>query len=146
MGKWIDILLEIYGLKRYGKKVKTENGEKVKSMAEKKIADYLYENGIRYQYEKTMTTFPLIGRKISKPDFYLPDYDVWIEYWGLLEAKDRSKREEYQRAMQWKMNEYKKHNVKLISLYPNDMWDLGEAIEKGFNEATGKSLPTKVRI
>ncbi len=137
MGKWIDLFLEIYGLKRYGKKVRTEKGEKVKSMAEKKIADYLNEKGIRYQYEKTMTTFPLIGKKISTPDFYLPDHDVWIEYWGLIEAKDKSKRDEYQRAMQWKMNEYKKYKIRLISLYSNDLWDLDEAIGTKFKEATG---------
>ncbi len=143
MGKWLDIFLEIYGLKRYGKKVKTEKGEKVKSLAEKKIADYLYENGISYQYEKTMTTFPLIGKKISTPDFYLPGHDVWIEYWGLAEAKDRIKREEYQKSMQWKMSEYKKHGVRLISLYPNDLWDLDEAMKMKFKEATGQDLPAQ---
>lgn len=55
---------------------------KVRSRAERDIADWLYHNKVRYIYEKFVnykdeeTGLP----KTLKPDFYLPDYDFYIEY------------------------------------------------------------------
>lgn len=80
----------------------TLNGEKVKSKGEKYIADYLFEHGINYVYEKSFYPYKLtldtsdltddekkrclnfIGeRKETIPDFYLNDYDLIWEHWGL---------------------------------------------------------------
>ena len=51
------------------------------SNSERVIVDYFTRSGIRYVYEQ-----PVMGRwgsrRISRPDFYLPDYGVYVEYWG----------------------------------------------------------------
>ena len=59
----------------YGKRSRSLKGEWVKSRAEKLIADYFFRNGIAYQYEKS--------RVGLKPDFYLTEFGIYVEYWGL---------------------------------------------------------------
>ncbi len=60
--------------KEYGVPSTTLRGEAVKSRAEKQIADYFAENGIRYVYEwKAQTNALIFKRTFAHPDFYLPD-------------------------------------------------------------------------
>ena len=54
----------------------TMQGEKVKSIEELTIANFLYLNGIEYEYEKP---YPY-GEMMYRPDFYLKDYNIWIEH------------------------------------------------------------------
>ena len=64
--------------------------ERVKSLEELMIANYLFLNGINYEYE---TPYHLIGkvsdwacnfkRNSYKPDFYLTDYDIYLEHFGI---------------------------------------------------------------
>ena len=80
----------------YGIRSTTLTGEVVRSRAEQRIADYLTKNNIAYQYEKTAKTDAIIFKeKISRPDFFLPLYDVFIEYWGLLYSRDARTRHRY---------------------------------------------------
>ncbi len=65
-------------------KFKTINGEIVKSIGEVKIANFLYENGYEYSYEKK---YP---HKLAEDRSYSPDFTVYangvefyIEYYGL---------------------------------------------------------------
>ena len=74
-------------------KIKNEQGEEsltilkeetVKSYQELIIANFLTLNGIRYLYEepykyKTYT----VEKRQYKPDFYLPDFDIYIEHYGI---------------------------------------------------------------
>ena len=56
----------------------------MKSYGEVEIANFLYLNGIEYIYEspyKIDTRTKEFGQ--YKPDFYLPDYDIYIEYFGI---------------------------------------------------------------
>ena len=69
----------------YGNKTKkTKDGRSVRSLSEKIIIDYFFDNYIRVVYEKTV---PYINEKGENatlhPDFYLPDYDLYIEFNGL---------------------------------------------------------------
>ena len=66
---------------KYGSAHVTLNGEEVKSYGEKMVADYFFKNNIRYQYEQPARSRN--GRRISRPDFYLPDFEVYVEYWGM---------------------------------------------------------------
>ncbi|MDH5690287.1 MAG: hypothetical protein OEY81_02510 [Candidatus Bathyarchaeota archaeon] len=75
-------------------------GEEVKSIAERRIADYFVKNNINYVYEQeARSKGRLFNYRISSPDFYLPDYDVYVEYWGLVNADDNRTREQYVRNM-----------------------------------------------
>ncbi len=99
----------------------TLRGEVVRSYSEKVIADWLFRRGIRYAYEQPV--FDPCGRRVGVPDFYLPDYGVYVEYWGLVGA-DRG----YQKRMARKTERYLKNGVRVVSLYPSDLHDLGPAI------------------
>ena len=62
----------------------TLNGEKVKSLEEVMIANFLFLNGIDYVYEKEYqySTSNEFYRQY-KPDFFLPDYNIYIEHFGI---------------------------------------------------------------
>ncbi|MDG7022417.1 MAG: hypothetical protein JRN07_03350 [Nitrososphaerota archaeon] len=76
------ILFRPFRKKEYGHPAMTLQGEAVRSGAEKRVADWLFLRGIRYEYERP--AFDRSGRVISRPDFYLPDLGVYVEYWGLV--------------------------------------------------------------
>lgn len=80
----------------------TLNNEKVKSLHEKYIADFLFEHGIAYVYERSFYPFQtdlkrsgltyqekneysdlVRDKKETHPDFYLTDYDVVWEHWAV---------------------------------------------------------------
>lgn len=109
----------------------------MKSRAEQRIADYFTRNGIRYVYEKGAQTDALIFKQtFAHPDFYLPDYNVYVEYWGLV---DKSR--EYQRNMKWKMAQYHKNRIKFISIYPRNMENLDWIFRAKFRTTVGFDLP-----
>lgn len=54
------------------------NRLRVRSRYEKECVDYFEEMGIAYKYEPLII---LAGRQY-RPDFYLPDYDLFIEICG----------------------------------------------------------------
>ncbi len=126
---------------QYGIKSVTLNGEEVKSVAERKIADYFSRNNIKYVYEKEARSRGLIfSSKISNPDFYLPDYDVYVEYWGLVDADDDYTRRQYVRNMKRKMAIYYANKIKFISIYPRNMDNLDWIFRTKFKKVTGYKL------
>jgi hypothetical protein len=128
--------------KQYGIKSVTLRGENVKSIGEKRIADYFERNNIRYIYEKEARERALFfSYKISNPDFYLPDYDVYVEYWGLVNADDYWTRTNYERNMKRKMAIYYQNNIKFISIYPRNLGNLDWIFRMKFKKVTGFELP-----
>lgn len=126
----------------YGVKSVTLRGETVKSIGEKRIADYFEKNNIAYFYEHEARGKSLFfDYKISSPDFYLPGYNVYVEYWGLVKADDSWTRENYVRNMKRKMAIYHRNNVKFISIYPDNLENLDWIFRRKFKEATGFELP-----
>jgi len=75
------------------------------------------------------------------PDFYLPDYDVYVEFWGLLSAEDHLTRNNYERHMRRKMAIYHKNNKRLVSIYPDNLNNLDWIFRKKFRNVTGFDLP-----
>ena len=128
--------------REYGVKSVTLRGEEVKSIGERRIADYFRTNNINYVYEQEARRNSLFfSYKISTPDFYLPDYDVYVEYWGLVNADDSRTRARYVRNMKRKMAIYYKHNIKFISMYPNNLENLDWIFRAKFKKVTGFDLP-----
>jgi len=147
----IIIIRILFPPKKYGIKSVSSKGEEVKSIAEKKITDYFVNHKINYVYEqeaKMPQTLNFIRKKklflfsegISHPDFYLPDYNVYVEYWGLVDAEDSRLRIKYVRSMKWKMAQYHKNNIKFISIYPSNLSNLDWIFRKKFKEVTGFEL------
>lgn len=93
------------------KTIPTADGALVQSRGEKAIADWLTRHGIAYRYDDRLRI--LEGRQV-RPDFYLPELDVYIEYWGM-DTLD------YQIGMLIKKQMYQHAGKRLISLYPKDI-------------------------
>lgn len=75
------------------------------SAAEAKIADKLYTNFIEFESHKKVT-----DSRMWTCDFYLPEFDLWIEYDGLEEF--RNKKDVYEQ----KITFYKENNYKYLVL------------------------------
>ena len=120
--------------RNFGEKCITIDGVKVRSKAEKKIADFLVNHGVKYHYEKMLRTWAL-GSKISFPDFYLPQYKIYIEYWGLIDY------ERYSLTMKRKMAKYYEISLNWINLYPYDLENIELNLPRKFKEKTGIDFP-----
>ncbi len=121
----------------YGEPSRTKRGEMVRSRAERQIADYFYENGVNYRYEdRVSATNSAFSEKVGRPDFYLPDFDLYVEYWGLVDAGDSSDRNRYHAEMEWKKKRYYESRIRFVSLYP---WHLDD-IDGGFKNEFKKVM------
>ena len=78
---------------------RTEGGTSVQSVGEKRIAEYLEREKIVFVYDER---FRIAEGDLIRPDFYLPEFDLYIEYFGMdtsdYLAKAEKKRILYQRA------------------------------------------------
>lgn len=113
----------------------TLNGERVKSYGEMDIANFLFKNGIKYEYEKEYEVDTRTEEHAQYyPDFYLPDYDIYIEYFGI--NKDGkvpaffsqtgdvdAATKEYNDGMRWKRELHKNNNTVLIERYAYEKSD-----------------------
>jgi hypothetical protein len=81
----------------------------------------------------------------ARPDFYLPDFDVYVEYWGLVDVPDEDMREDYIRKMKWKMAQYHNQGIKFVSVYPSNMNNFDYVFPKKFEEVTGINFPVYPR-
>jgi hypothetical protein len=123
----------------YGRPAVTLRGEVVRSSSERVIADYFSRSGIRYVYEQpAMDRWG--SRRISRPDFCLPDYGVYVEYWGLANLPNNFARSRYERSMRWKMAQYHRNGIRFVSLYPSELHNLDEAFRPKLEQTSGKTM------
>lgn len=102
-------------------KIRSLKGELVKSFEECEIANFLYTQGIDYIYEadyehKTSDS----RRRQYQPDFYLPDYQIYIEHLGLKgfwRTAAFVDRKEYLQSLRWKRDLHKQHGTTLVETY-----------------------------
>jgi|TARA_B110000908_G_scaffold165665_1_gene215505 DNA helicase-4 len=115
--------------------LRTLQGEQVKSFEELMIANWLYENGIAYEYE------PDYEHKVSEggfrdycPDFRLTKSGIYIEHFGVRRKKSADgtyrlttapfvDREEYLAGMEWKRGVHAEHETTLIETFSYERQD-----------------------
>jgi len=97
------------------KNIRTKQGFLVRSRGEKLISDFLYKNKIRAEYESK--TF-FLGGYFCTPDFWLPGYKVYIEFYGGYPGSWKKK------VIKNKL--YKKYKVPVISITPSELRELWE--------------------
>lgn len=109
-------------------------GERVKSYGEMDIANYLYQNGVNYEYEAAYK-FDTRTEEYAQyhPDLYLPDYDVYIEYFGINKSGEvpnwfsgkngKSATEAYRESMDWKFKLHKDNDTKMVAMYSYEKMD-----------------------
>lgn len=101
--------------------LRTLQGELVKSYEECEIANFLYRQGVRYQYEANYqinTSGP--DYKTYQPDFFLPDYGIYIEHFAVNEHNQTPpfiEQQSYLEGMDWKRALHEKHQTQLIETY-----------------------------
>lgn len=92
----------------------TLRGDKVRSLSEAFIANFLFREKIEYEYER-----PLSRRARSLiPDFYLKEYNTYVEFFGKLDTP------EYKERFERKIRHYKENGVRFMSLLPEDLPNL----------------------
>jgi len=111
-----------------GSNLRTFNGEWVKSLEELEIANYLCINRIKYKYEKKYEhNTASLNYSQYKPDFYLPEYEVYIEHFGInrngdvppfFTGKDgMSAKQVYHQGIEWKRQTHKRFGTSLVETY-----------------------------
>ena len=96
------------------KTITAKAGTLVQSEGERMIADWLTAYSIAYRYDER---FRILSGHAVRPDFYLPELDVYIEYWGMDTA-------DYKIGMLKKQQLYQQEGKRLISLYPSNKTQL----------------------
>ncbi len=138
--------------------LRTLKGDLVKSFEEWEIANWLYLNGIDYEYEPDYEhELPENDRRAYTPDFKLTESGVYIEHFGVrksfskdgttrLETAPFVNREEYLNGMAWKRKVHQDHGTKLIETYSYERMEgrLTEALrDKIAPYATPTPIPSE---
>ena len=125
------------------KRTRTLTGEFLRSVQEVQIANFLYLNGLDYEYEKEYPFDSPTRNKKYTPDFYIRqgEHEAWLEHYALTEAGNSNvfspaETQKYKRSIQNKRHLHKTHGTTLLetwSLY-NDrrplLTHLKETLEK----------------
>ena len=109
--------------------LRTLQGELVRSFEELVIANWLYLNGIAYEYEPDYE-HAIAGndRRAYTPDFRLSESGVYIEHFGVRKSRgpggeerlttaQHIDRERYLEGMAWKRKVHKAHGTILVETY-----------------------------
>jgi DNA helicase-4 len=117
----IETLNEKYNRITVGEK-KTIKGERVKSLEELIIANFLFLNGVEYEYEHEYPYPTDKTRKRYRPDFYIKDYDIYLEHFGIYKNGkcqwlSEIEEKKYLDGIQLKREIHKTNGTKLIETY-----------------------------
>lgn len=98
---------------------RTFAGEVVKSHGERLVANFLYLNGVNYEYERP---YEVNGRSVAntarsqyRPDFYYPEIGAWHEHWALdRDGKPPAAFKGYAEDMEWKRRVHAQNGTTLV--------------------------------
>lgn len=108
------------------KTILTADRTVVQSQGERRIGEWLAAHHIDYRYDDK---FQIIQGFAIRPDFYLPRFDAYIEYWGL-DTTD------YKIGMLLKQKLYQQEGKRLISVYPADLPTLNAKLASSLGSDT----------
>jgi DNA helicase-4 len=107
-------------------KNRTIEGEFLRSAQEVQIANFLYLNGIEYEYEKPYKASIAGARKIYTPDFCITqgENECYLEHFGITEnyqsyLYDAKEMEKYKRSIIDKRKLHRDNNTVLIETWAN---------------------------
>jgi len=103
------------------KEIRSLKKDIVKSLEECDIANFLYVNGVEYEYEKDYEVETSTRKhRQYKPDFYLPEYGLYIEHFALNKEgipPNFIDKDEYLQGLEWKRQLHESNQTKLIETY-----------------------------
>jgi DNA helicase-4 len=132
--------------------LRTLQGEHVRSFEELQIANWLYLNGIAYEYEPLYEhPLPENDRRAYTPDFRLKESGVYIEHFGVRKARGPDgieqlttapyiDRDSYLEGMAWKRQVHARHGTILIETYSY------ERVEDRLTDALAEKLKPYVTL
>ncbi len=136
----------------------TINNEIVKSYGEMDIANFLTKNGIQYIYEHPYEIDTRTDEYSQYcPDFYLPEYNIYIEYFGINREgkvpayfkgkKEMSATEVYQESIKWKRQIHQENHTILLECYAYEKFEgiLLDALEKKLQAASVEMKPKTMK-
>ncbi len=96
--------------------VRTLQGERVKSLEECIIADWLFYHGVRYEYERKYEFDTATDTyRQYRPDFYYPDADLYHEHFALdAHGRPPAQFDDYMDGVAWKREEHRRRATALI--------------------------------
>lgn len=96
----------------YPATIHCNDGHYVRSQNERIIDDTLYRERVFHEYEKR---YKAIDGNTYYPDFYLPDYRLFIEFFGVEENKNKNENKRkifiQDKDYNWEFIEYKKRGI-----------------------------------
>lgn len=95
--------------------IRTKSGHFVRSRAEQIIADYLFNAFVPFAYERKLPV-----DKDAYCDFFIPRYNIYIEFWGL------ENDEKYKKRKVIKQEIYKKYSFNLIEINDEKLKNLDD--------------------
>ena len=104
--------------------IRSLKADEVKSYEECEIANFLYLNGIAYEYEAAYEHETATAEKRQyKPDFFLADHGIYIEHFGL-DAEGNTApfvdREKYIEEMEWKRQIHAERGTILVETFTRE--------------------------
>jgi len=93
-------------------KLSNQERANLKSEGERRIAYFLESNSIKYHYEPGLLINSDQKPRIWYPDFYLPEFGAYIEYFGL------AGKQNYDEGIKRKETLYSKTGLEVIPVYP----------------------------
>ena len=99
--------------------LRTLSGAKVKSFEELEIANFLTTNGVDFCYERPYEVWTETrDYRQYHPDFYLPDYDIYIEHYALDEGGNPPPGWlGYKERVEWHRETHERYGTKLVETY-----------------------------
>ena len=102
----------------------TLNNEVVKSRGEQLIANWLFYNGVNYQYESSYEVDTADAQhRQYRPDFYFPDVNAYLEHWALNEiGEPPAEFVGYKEGMAWKRKLHETNGTTLLETTMAELW------------------------
>ena len=137
-------------IKAYEINNRTLKGDLCKSFEECEIMNYLYLNGIAYEYERDYPVdVATVDYRQYKPDFFLPDLNVYIEHFALKEDGSTPSfidQVKYHEGVNWKRQLHQHYGTHLWETYSyqKTKGTLIPLLEQRLTEAGAKFQPIPV--
>lgn len=106
--------------------IRASDGHMVRSRAEAMIDAWLYENRIVHAYERLVR----VDQKMYC-DFFLPEYDLYIEFWGL-ESNPKYKARKEKKLEIYRQNELRLVEIKDEHINNLDDYLIGQLVKFGY--------------
>jgi DNA helicase-4 len=107
-----------------GHDIRSFTGVRLRSNSEAIVANWLTLHGIQWEYERPYVSDTTTAKFAQyRPDFYLPEHDVYIEHWAssregtLPENWSQQEVNRYRTGMEWKRNLHAQNGTRLLETF-----------------------------